>query len=69
MYLDFSSIFGSYKLSYLTMMQSTPELEVIIEPREVPETGTGVAAKGTGSSEQQEPPQRRSWWRTFLGME
>jgi hypothetical protein len=51
------------------LTQRIPELEAPSEPQEAPVTPSEDAAKGTSSPEQQEPSQRRSWWRAFLGVE
>ena len=52
----------------MQMAQRIPELEAASEPRESPET----ASKGTDRGEappEQEPAERRSWWRRFFGLE
>lgn len=43
------------------------ELEALRETRESPETASEEADKGTAPPEQ-EPSQRRSWWRRFFGL-
>jgi hypothetical protein len=53
----------------MTMAQRIPELEAAEEPREGPLKPSEEADKGTAPSEQQEPSQRRSWWRAFFGLE
>jgi hypothetical protein len=57
----------------MTMAQRIPELEAAkdssSEPPESPVVSSGEMDKGTSSSEQQEPSQRRSWWRQFFGLE
>jgi hypothetical protein len=54
------------------LVQRVPELEPAkeeaSEPRESSVTSYADTDKGT-SPEQQEPSQRRSWWRVFLGLE
>jgi hypothetical protein len=45
------------------------ELEALRETRETPERAPDEADKGTTPLEQQEPSQRRSWWREFFGLE
>jgi len=51
------------------LTQRIPELEAPSEPQEAPVTPSEDAAKGTAPPEQQEPSQRRSWWRVFFGLE
>jgi hypothetical protein len=56
------------------LAQRIPELEApresSPEPREASETVSEESEKGTmGSPEQQESSQRRSWWRSFFGLE
>jgi uncharacterized coiled-coil DUF342 family protein len=56
------------------LAQRIPELEAPREsppePREASETVSEESEKGTmGSPEQQESSQRRSWWRSFFGLE
>jgi hypothetical protein len=46
-----------------------PELEPAQEPREGHVTESDEADKSTAPPEQQEPSQRRSWWRAFFGLE
>jgi hypothetical protein len=56
----------------MTMAQRIPELEPareeVSEPREAPVSSSGETDKGK-SLEQQDPSQRRSWWRAFFGLE
>ena len=56
-----------------TLAQRVPELEAPTEQREEPREGHVTAPdktdKGTAPPEQQEPSQRRSWWRAFFGLE
>jgi hypothetical protein len=55
------------------LVQRVPELEPAkdssSEPPEPPMTASDGADKGKVPSEQQEPSQRRSWWRAFFGLE
>ena len=57
----------------MTMAQRIPELEAANdsspEPPEQPVTSSGEMGKGRVSPEQQEPTQRRSWWRQFFGLQ
>src|SRR5829696_7537243 len=57
----------------MTMAQRIPELEAAkdstAEPSESPVTSSGKTDKGRASPEQQEPPQRRSFWRQFFGLQ
>jgi excisionase family DNA binding protein len=46
-----------------------PALEAPSEAREGPESGSEEATQGTTPPEQQEPSQRRSWWRQFFGLD
>jgi hypothetical protein len=46
-----------------------PEIEAPAEPRESPVSSSEATDKGTAPLEQQEPIQRRSWWRTLFGLE
>jgi excisionase family DNA binding protein len=39
------------------------------EPAEAAQTASEETASGTATTEQQEPSQRRSWWRRFFGLE
>jgi hypothetical protein len=39
------------------------------DEREAHVTASEVADKGTVPPKQQEPSQRRSWWRAFFGLE
>jgi len=50
------------------MTQSIPELEATIEPREAHVNAPEEPGKGAAPPEQQ-PSQRRSWWRAFFGLE
>jgi hypothetical protein len=54
------------------LVQRVPELEPAkdssSEPPESPVTSSGETDKGK-APEQQEPTQRRSWWRQFFGLE
>jgi hypothetical protein len=52
-----------------TLAQRVPELEAPREQREGPVTASEEADKGSMPPEQQEPSQRRSWWRAFFGLE
>jgi hypothetical protein len=51
------------------LTQRIPELEPPSEPQEAPVTPSEDPAKGTATPEQQEPSQRRPWWRAFFGLE
>jgi hypothetical protein len=53
----------------LRMAERLPELEAAAEPREAPVSISEGQSKGTAPAEQQEPTQRRSWWRAFFGLE
>jgi excisionase family DNA binding protein len=53
----------------MSLSQRIPELEGPPEPREDHMTDSEEVAKDTASPEQQEPSQRRSWWRAFFGLE
>jgi hypothetical protein len=50
-------------------LERIPELEASAESRDAPVTASEEADKGTAPPEQQEPSQRRSWWRAFFGLE
>jgi len=50
------------------LTQRIPELEAPSEPPESPVTFSGETDTGK-APEQQEPSQRRSWWRAFFGLE
>lgn len=52
----------------MTMAQRIPELEAPSEPLEAPEKASEGTEKGTTATpeQQQEPSQRRSWWRRLL---
>ena len=55
----------------MSLMQRIPELEAPPEPRETPETRLDDSegpGRGGAPPEQQEPYQRRSWWREFFGL-
>jgi hypothetical protein len=45
------------------------QLEALQEPREAPVTASEGTDSGEAPSEQQEPAQRRSWWKRFFGLE
>src|ERR671911_2760129 len=49
----------------MSLTQRIPELEASPEPREGHVTASEEADKSTAPQEQQEPLQRRSWWRQF----
>jgi hypothetical protein len=51
------------------LTQRIPELEASPDPREGDVTAPEETAKDTASPEQQEPSQRRSWWRVFFGLD
>src|SRR5918995_3340986 len=53
----------------MSLTQRIPELEASPEPREGHVTASEEADKSTAPQEQQEPLQRRSWWRSFFGLE
>lgn len=53
----------------MALSQRIPELEGSPEPREDHMTDSEETAKDKVSPEQQEPSQRRSWWRAFFGLE
>ena len=53
----------------LRMAKHLPELEAAAEPQEAPVSTSEGQSKGTALAEQQEPSQRRSWWRAFFGLE
>jgi hypothetical protein len=44
-------------------------VEVPSEPLETPERGSEDTTKGAVPQRQQEPSERRSWWREFFGLE
>ena len=56
----------------MSLMQRVPELEPAkdssSEIREPPVSPSAEASKGA-APEQQQPSQRRSWWRAFFGLE
>ena len=51
------------------LVQRVPELEPAQEPRESPVTPSEEPRSNTVSPKQQEPTERRSWWREFFGLE
>jgi len=51
------------------LTERIPAIEAPSEPQEAPVTPSEDAAKGTRPPDQQEPSQRRSWWREFFGLE
>jgi len=54
----------------MSLTQRIPELEASPERREGHVAASEEADKGTTTpQEQQEPSQRRSWWRAFFGLE
>jgi hypothetical protein len=53
----------------MSLTQRIPELEASPELREDHVTASEEADKSTAPQEQQEPSQRRSWWREFFGLE
>ena len=53
----------------MSLMQRIPELEPPPEPREAPVTASEEPHSTHAPPESQEPSQRRSWWRAFLGLE
>jgi len=53
----------------MSLMQRIPELESPPEPREAPVTASEEPHNTHAQTEQQEPSQRRSWWRAFFGLE
>jgi hypothetical protein len=54
----------------MALSQRIPELEGSPEPREDHMTDSEETAKDNKvPPEQQEPSQRRSWWRAFFGLE
>jgi len=50
-------------------LERIPALEEPSEPRASSVTVTETTDKSTAPPEQQEPSQRRSWWRAFFGLE
>jgi len=50
-------------------LERIPELEASAEPRDAPVSASDDTAKDRTPPEQQEPSQRRSWWRAFFGLE
>jgi hypothetical protein len=53
----------------MSLTQRIPELEAASEPRRSPEKPSEEPAGTSTPPEQQERPQRRSWWRQFFGLE
>jgi hypothetical protein len=53
----------------MSLTQRIPELEPATEPRDGPETASEGEGRSDVSPEQQEPAERRSWWRRFFGIE
>ena len=54
----------------MSLTQRIPELEASPEPREAHVTASeGTAMSTAAPQEQQEPSQRRSWWREFFGLD
>src|SRR5215217_5041855 len=57
----------------MQMAQRIPELEPAREeprePPEVPVSSSEETDRGKADQEQQEPTQRRSWWRQFFGLQ
>ena len=53
----------------MSLTQRIPELEATPERREGHVTASEEAPKGEERAEQQQPSQRRSWWRAFFGLE
>ena|ERR687890_1678862 len=57
----------------MAMAQRIPELEPVqdfsSEPTESPVMSSGATDNGRASPEQQEPSQRRSFWRQFFGLQ
>ena len=57
----------------MAMAQRIPELEPVqdssSEPTESPVMSSGATDKGRASPEQQQPSQRRSFWRQFFGLQ
>ena len=53
----------------MSLTQRIPELEASPETREGHVMASEEADKSTAPQEQQEPVQRRSWWREFFGLE
>jgi hypothetical protein len=51
------------------LTERIPELEASPDSREGPVTVTEDTDKSSAPPEQQEPSQRRSWWRAFFGLE
>ena len=53
----------------LSMPEGLKALEAPSEAREAPVSSSEDPDKGTALSEEQEPTQRRSWWRQFFGLQ
>ncbi len=53
----------------MSLTQRIPELEASPETREGHVMASEEADESTAPQEQQEPSQRRSWWRVFFGLE
>ncbi len=53
----------------MQMAQRIPELDAASEPRDAPEPASESREKAEAYPEQQEPAQRRSWWKRFFGVE
>lgn len=53
----------------LSMTEGLKLLEAPTEPQEAPVSSSEEPGKGDAAAEQQEPSQRRSWWRVFFGLE
>ena len=53
----------------MSLTQRIPELKASSEPREGHMTASEESDKSTAPPEQQEPSQRRSFWRQFFGLQ
>ena len=53
----------------ISMTEGLKSLEAPTEPQEAPVSSSEEPGKGDAAAEQQEPSQRRSWWRAFFGLE
>jgi hypothetical protein len=53
----------------MSLTQRIPELDASSEARETSVSYTDSRDEGSTPPEQQEPSQRRSWWRAFFGLE
>ena len=51
------------------LTERIPELEPATEAPESPVSSSGSTDKGAAPPEQEEPSQRRSWWRVFFGLD